>query len=284
MKVKLIKAACICLVLVSMMSFTAACKSKAPEFEEYTLKTLPKAGYFIRKGDLFRPLFIEGKTFTAPPTEGTFMGNRYFWHHGQKLSQIPTLEPGDELILRSANSEIEESYVFEYLMNRGYTLGCALTPKKTGFAFVGSGSINEMSDAFKVLSEIKNLNAYTVLEINTNPFSETLLDENGMVLGLEAGKNYMLGSFEGTVYREVTIMADTNYYTSYSTREKDADKPAYSLTRKGYAVITLPSNLEPGLYAVNGYGVFFVGGPDGQSADGTEQVQETATEESAKSE
>lgn len=246
------------LMIIGVMSVVPAGCSSQAEIPAYTLKDLPDKGYFIRHGDVYYPVYSEGLSFNTVPDINKLEG-RYLLYMEDSGCLIPHLKDGDELILRSVESELPSAYYFEQFEDRGYTLGCIFTPKTVGLAFENSRKWLKNSSAYNRLDSVKNLESYTVLEINGEPFDPGLLDSNGMIVGLEKEKQYMLGAFEGTVYRELVMVSDTRYYTSHAVRTVDEDTAPYALTRKGYAVLTLPDHLQPGLYAINGEGLFFIG-------------------------
>lgn len=246
------------MAVISLLAPTLlGCSSSKAEIPSYTLRGLPDKGYFVRHVDIFYPIYNDGISFNTIP-DITKLDGRFFWHIEENDYLIPRLSPGDELILRSVASELPAAYFFERFEDRGYTLGCAFTAKAVGFAFESNRKWLKDSSAHNRLNSTKNLGSYTVLEINSASFDPGLLDHNGMVTGLEGSKQYMLGAFEGTVYRELVMISDTRYYTSYAVQTVGEDTAPYALTRKGYAVITIPDGLQAGLYAVNGEGVFFI--------------------------
>ena len=234
--------------------FLSGCSGDAKQITVYTLGILPDKGFYVRKGENFYPVYAEGLSFKGL-SKTDELDKRYFWH-SDKEYLIPILNQGDELVYRSVSEELPDIFAFENMKDMGYTLGCGFTAKTVGVGFAGSKVWIENTSAFDVLNKRDNLVAYTVLELNSKALDLNLIDDNGILAGLTPGKQYLLGTFEGTVYRELTMTADTRYYKSYAVRTVDGEAP-YSLTRKGYAVITLPSNLESGMYAINGEGVFY---------------------------
>jgi len=240
-----------CLLLSLSLS---GCASESKQITAYTLGNLPEKGFYVRKGENFFPVYAEGLSFTGM-SKSDALEKRFFWHSNKEYL-IPILNQGDEIIYRSVSEELPDIFDFENMTDMGYTLGCGFTAKTVGIGFAGNKLWIEKTSAFDVLDGRENLASYTVLELNNVALDLNLIDENGILAGLTPGKQYLLGSFEGTVYRELTMTADTRYYKSYAVRTVDGEAP-YSLTRKGYAVVTLPSNLESGMYAINGEGVFY---------------------------
>lgn len=240
--------------ILCLSALLTGCESTATEMPVYSLGSLPETGYFIRTGENFYPVYADGLSFNDTPETGA-LDKRYFEQSG-KEAMIPTLKAGDELVYRSVSQELPSVFAFEEMTDRGYTLGCKFAVNEDGLGVRFDDGWVKNTSAYTELNDRRNLSAYTVLELNNETLQTNLIDENGIIPGLTPEKQYLLGTFEGTVYREITVLADTRYYTSYAVRTVDKEAP-YSLTRKGYAVVTLPANLESGLYAINGEGVFF---------------------------
>jgi hypothetical protein len=171
------------------------------------------------------------------------------------------LTSDSEIIYRDTSGVIPEEFIFESFSDQGYTVGIAfnVNAEKSSIGFYGAeygfcpGSTAEI-----VLKDLESLSSYMVLEINKAALTTAMIDSNGFIPNLQQNAKYMLGTYIGTVYEEYSMLADTRYFKAVSMTQVDSGTQApFALTKKGYAVITIPAGLAPGFYCINGQGCFW---------------------------
>lgn len=261
----------------------------------YTLNNLPAEGYYVMEGDVFHPMFRLGSSFDDAPGEKAD-NTRMVWYTDKQENIIPTvtLSAGDSIVFRSASGKFKDIYSFERFEEEGYSLGirctyatsledilnnlgteettapsgtnetASVTPgskitteKINEYIVFDTGNICEGSNAAAMTSGIADIGNWYLYDINGTQFTSKILNRNGVIMGLQKDASYLIGAYTGTVYNEIVIKADARYFTASEVLARDpAD--SYDLTKNGYIVITLPDNLQEGLYCINGAGVFYV--------------------------
>lgn len=252
----------IAVLLLVCMAFQAGCSSSGvPHHEDgkipiLKLKELPDAGYFVRKNNDYLPLYRLGRSFTASPKD-TLEGRYLVISKTEAL--IPVVTAEDEIIYRNVSALPPSRYIFEGMKDAGYTVGLQfIYDNKLDKAKLKQRQEMPANSTGAVLyKEIENVSLTLFETINTIKLEQGLIDSNGFIANLEEGQKYMFGAFRGTVYEEYTVIADTRYFVSNYTRIVEDGVPAYSTTRSGYVVITMPDGLNEGLYAINGAGCFY---------------------------
>lgn len=262
----------------------------------YTLNNLPADGYYVKEGDAFHPLFRLGRSFDNAPDE-TADTTRMVWFTDSQEKLIPTvsLSAGDTIVFRSASGKFKDTYSFERFDDEGYSLGIRCTygtsiedilsnlgpiettasgitetapatpaPKTTTdkieeYIVFDTEAVCEGSNAKSMTSGKDNIANWYLYDINGTKFTSSILNQNGVIKGLQKDASYLIGAYMGTVYNEIIIKADTRIFTASELFSRDPSD-SYELTKNGYIVITIPDNLPEGLYCINGAGVFYVEG------------------------
>ncbi len=257
----------------------------------FTISNLPDSGYYLMENGsastVFHPLYRLGRNFTN--ISDTADDTRMVWFVDGKKDLIPVLnvDAGDQLIYRSTGGKFIENYYFELFADQGYTLGITsqagttlsdllaknkaaettaadeatpvptLSDQITEYLSFRTDLICPNSNAAAHIngkdSEVSNWFLYT---INGTPYTTKLLDQNGAVLGLQQDANYLVGAYQGTIYKEILLKADAHYFTSTAIRVAEGNN--FTLTQSGYIIITIPPDLVDGLYCINGGGIFYV--------------------------
>ena len=273
----------ICVVLLSLSLCVAACSSGIPKANSngglVTFKSaddLTATGFYTQDNDGFHPLYRDNANFSKSPTAKDILASRYLWEVDEdQLIPVITKDKG-YLVYVNSSSSLTTDIVLEKMQDNGYTLGVTFNDRaNSDFIGIGKAKTCIGSNAQTVFKDLVSSDAYSFEEINGVALSKTMLDQNGLLVGLEQNARYKLSGYKGTAYKEFIMKADTHYFVSNSFLTiKNAD--AFTLTKFGYAVINLPSDLASGLYFVNGTGCFFY------DADGTQSLaQQSITQDTA---
>lgn len=260
----------------------------------YTLNKLPDEGYYVMEGNVFHPLFRLGRSFDDAPEEKAD-DTRMVWFTDSQEKLIPTvtLSAGDSIVFRSPSGKFKDTYYFERLEDQGYSLGIRCTygtsiedilsdlgspetsasdpsvtaaatpaPKITTdkikeYIVFDTGEVCDGSNADAMTSGKDDIGNWYLYDINGTQFTSSILNQNGVIMGLQEDASYLIGAYMGTNYNEIVIKADTRIFTASEVLSREPDD-SYQLTKNGYIVITIPDNLPAGLYSINGAGVFYV--------------------------
>ena len=272
-------------VFLSLSLCVTACSSGIPKADSngslVTFKSaadLTATGFYTQDNVGFHPLYRDNANFSKSPTNKEILASRFLWEVDEdQLIPVITKDNG-YLVYVNSSSSLTTDVVLEKMQDNGYTLGVTFNDKpNSDFIGIGKAKTCVGSNSQTVFKDLVSSDAYSFEEINGVALSKTMLDQNGMLVGLEQNARYKLSGYKGTAYKEFIMKADTHYFVSTSFLTiKNSD--AFTLTKFGYAVINLPSDLASGLYYVNGTGCFFY------DADGTQSLAKpTVTQDTTSS-
>jgi len=271
-------------ILLSLSLCVTACSSGIPKANSkgglVTFKSaddLTTTGFYTQDNDGFHPLYRDNASFSKSPTAKDILASRYVWEVAED-QLIPVVTKGNGyLVYVNSASSLTTDVVLEKMQDNGYTLGVTFNElPASDFIGISKSRISAASNAATVFKDLRSAAAYSFEEINGVALSKTMLDQNGILVGLEQDARYKLSGYKGTAYEEFIMTADTHYFVSSSyTTIKNAD--AFTLTKFGYAVINLPTALTSGLYYVNGFGCFFYDADETQSVEQPDLTQDTVS-------
>lgn len=186
--------------------------------------------------------------------EGGMSGD-YIWYSGYDQA-IPEFKKGDKLYLYS-QSGVPESMTFWKLQDLGYTMGIRFN------AETGAKSVTFKDADYCPYSIVQSVvdgrfsetgkEDIRITEINGQNFSPAkLLSAQGFVQKLTKDAMYKFGYYQGTVWNELMIKADTRVFVY----ESDLTSRAYVEEKDRLFEITLPDNMENGYWLLDGYGLF----------------------------
>ena len=287
---------CIAMILtLSACSSSVPNANRDGSMLSYTLNKLPDDGYYVMEGDVFHPLFRLGRSFNDAPDE-TVDNMRMIWFTDSQEKLIPTfhIKAGDKIIFRSDSGKFKDTYYFEKFTDQGYSLGVRCTygdsladilsglrsdgtnvgsdpavtaaatpaPKITNdkieeYIVFDTGAVCKGSNADSNITGKDNIANWFLYDINGTKVTSTLLNQDGVMLGLQRDASYLIGAYLGTVYNEIVIKADTRFFNVEKLFLRDITD-SYELTKNGYIVISVPEGLTDGLYCINGAGAFYV--------------------------
>lgn len=208
--------------------------------------------------NVFYPMYEGNYTFKNKETSGTIGDKgRIYWALNDSehtLDEIPTFYEGDELIYYD-ESTIPQVFTLERFSDEGNTFGIAgLTELKSGrysYTFTDE-KIYGKSDMARVAKLQKASESCIFDKISSVNIDSSIINDSGMITGVDAGKSYNFNIYAGTIEYNADIVADTRAFVSMEA----AYTFDYDLLEAEIAVVKLPSYLKTGYYFINGNGLF----------------------------
>ncbi len=243
----------------------------------YTTDNLPD-GVFVLRNEKFYPLMPSGTNFhqNAEKSDGNFHPERFIWFVGKEYL-IPELdiEADDQLVIKSSEFEAFREVEFEEMADIGYTIGMTMTNVDGSAFWAPTGDFCAESDVSKSVGSSKNSEGVAISGINDQKIIGSMISPIGTIANLQQHGIYNLGVYIGTSYVETAVVADTRAFVSKGFI-KSVD---ISLTRSGYAIINIPSEIQKGYYNVANSGLVRILKKEPQveqaSASPTVQTEET---------
>ena len=258
---RLIRAAVIPIMAAFVLSaFTGCSKSNEivpgsldaeGELVPYTSAQVSYDGmYYIKRGDSFYPLNSYGMEDSKKLS--------YQWFTAKYNNFTPKFINGDSIVYIDSKERPSTTTLIS-MNDAGYTVGTVFIP------FQENGeTIVQFSDDDKDFCKTSPIQSYItsaingdakttkIVEINGKPFTRNMLNEGGFIQGLTEGAMYRFNFYGGTVYKDVSVMADTHLFlpsTEYSST-------SYKAAKNIFYEVVLPENLPNGYYQIPGYGMF----------------------------
>lgn len=215
--------------------------------KEYKREDLDTDTYYIKDGTSFYEAYKCSASSSGTDLDYT----KCCWLIDDE-KMVPTYYK-DGLIAWMTNSRIdEETVVMERYKDCGYSIGVRGCTFENGLIyFQMSNSAVKNTSFFKELNEADSPNIM-IETINGTYVTENMLNDAGIITGMEEGKEYDITYYAGSVYREATITADTHFFQCFEAYKLDE----YSKTKNGYISLTVPEDLKSGFYRLDGE-VFF---------------------------
>lgn len=223
------------------------------------------------ESDLPQGVYIlKDKKYYSLLNLGSSMTRNYIWYTGYDKA-IPTLEKGDKLIIYTPQS-VPSELQFAKLNDFGYTLGIKFKKRdQDGFMSFpkDNGSYNPTSPVSKVIGKVNSEAKGTridIKEVNGKEFKETMLSVDGFMKGLTKDAMYKFYYYQGTIYKDVSVKADTHVFL------KDYTLPSgsYDQLKDKTFIVNLPSSIEDGFWHIEGYGMFrYIGDEDNSIKENT---------------
>lgn len=263
-KTKLFSIAILFLILV--MSLTACRKpiaDKNGNSLRLTYKEVEEEGrsglFVLNKDETFSPAPAMVPGFDGATDETR--ASRYLWYTDADenfSSLIPVVSKDTPLvIIYNATSDIPEKWYVEKYANKGYTIGTHISLGDDKTMYIAVDEALAGTSAAKIFEKAELSGGEYPLN-SVSGGSSNLPIENvdtnmRMLLGLEKNKEYTFTFFSGTKLEKVDLIADTAVFQSSKVTQL---KTPYKKTDKGYFIINLPYNLDPGYYYLSDLGFF----------------------------
>lgn len=164
---------------------------------------------------------------------------------------IPTYYSNE--LLAKASSKIEtDALVLERYKDTGFSIGVYGAVYNNGYiTFEYNSCTIKNTDA----KEAFNTSASTHISIETingRQVTEDMVNEAGVILGMEEDMDYEISFYAGTYYGTAIVKADTHFFQCYEPYKIND----FVMTKNGYEAIYLPEDLKSGYYELNGEGIF----------------------------
>ena len=209
----------------------------------------------------FTRLYTGYKTFSEGESYDNISGgkpDRAMWLSEEELELVPTLYPGDELVLNASEYRPEE-IIFERFYDEGWTFGvCGMTEDTTGRYVISTETEDDEQNWFAPFSEIFELvkllpdTDITIDKVGGVDLRGNGVSDAGYVTGLSKNKVYSAEVYVGTEAYDTKFRADSNILVS----RECFTSTDYTLVDSQTAVITIPNYLKTGYYYVDGEGLF----------------------------
>lgn len=221
----------------------------------YQQDQLCESCYYVQTGDGFYPVapgtLALGENESAIATQVN--NNRMAWY-GLDDNQIPTLYKNQSLVFCTVN-QIPSSWVFERYEDLGYTIGIrGLAANSAGrYESVLDGyTLHPMSTAYTQLSALANGTIVGIDRIGATQINSNYVSRGGTITGLSKDQVYSVDVYQGSVYVNTNMTADTHAFASFELYETTD----YSYNQSNYVTIKIPDYFVSGYYYINGAGMF----------------------------
>ncbi len=220
------------------------------ELTALTDEELSNDVYYVKDGAYFYATYMPKGTVTSVSTSTD--ASRVLWTDEDE-TLIPTLY-SDELVALQTNDETTlDEIVLERFVDSGYSIGLYNgTFDDDGYlCYSTKENIVKTSDAYNYMGGL-SAETIRIIAIDNEPVTSDMVNNAGIITGLEEGKEYTIEYYAGSYYSKATIIADEHFYSSSSIR---TDATSY-LTKHGYMAFEMPDSAQSGYYLVNGEGVY----------------------------
>ncbi len=160
----------------------------------------------------------------------------------------------NELIAYASNKADVETIRMERYKDCGYSIGVYGASFESGSGYISfqtsSNTIKKTSAGTSFVNDKSN--NILIETINGTHVNETMLNEAGMITGMEKDGVYEITYYAGTYYGTAMVTADTHFFQSYEMYALDD----FDMTKNGYIAIRLPAGLKSGYYNIDGEGFF----------------------------
>ncbi len=167
---------------------------------------------------------------------------------------IPTFY-SDELVAFQSDSLDLNEIILERFSVQGYSIGCfsGYVTEEGYLHFTKEGLVAD-SSLQDAIGETQS-NDIRIASIDGKELApEQINRSSGIILDLEQGKSYKVGYYVGTKYYEKNITADCKIYQAYEIFSFSSEY--IDDTPNGYMAFSMPKDLKPGYYNINGSGLY----------------------------
>lgn len=216
-------------------------KMKAVEDDELETDT-----YYVKEGTKFYQVYELSQSHGGSDLDVT----KCAWALNDE-QMLPAYYANELIAYASGRAEMEPLRLERY-KDCGFSIGVHGAVFEDGYISFQASSNTVKKTSAKTAFE-NNRSNYILLEsINGEPVSESMLNEAGIITGMEKDGVYEITYYAGTYYGTVTVTADTHFFQSYEMYMLDE----FNMTKNGYIAIKMPEDLKCGYYNINGEGFF----------------------------
>ena len=236
----------IILFAVTVLVFTGCKKSGSGTNGYGSVKDIAAAdayGAYVLDNDTFIPLFEPD----SRDTEG------FLWYRGKVKCPVVTKD-SPLVVVYDKDSNMPDQYVLEKYDPLCYTIGANIAlGEDQNSMWMNVYNTCPGSDIENIVSNEDFDDVVQLDSINGEKPLSNIDTTINVMTGLQAGKYYDIDIYSGTRYLKANVCADTAILKARSLTT--LDNPLKK-THDKYFIINLPSNLKPGLYDLNGEGLF----------------------------
>lgn len=229
-------------------------QTKTDPYKQVALKDseLKNDTYYVKNNTRFYQTYLP-KSGNATSQVSALNENRVFVTM-QDDSLIPSFY-SDELAAFQSNSPDLNEISLERFSDQGYSIGCfSGYVTEDGYLRFTKDGLVANSSFQKAIGETDS-NDIRIASIDGKEIApEQINKKAGVLVGLEQGKSYKIGYYVGTKFYEKNITADCKIYEAYEMYSFGNDY--IDDTPNGYMAFSMPQDLKPGYYNINGSGLF----------------------------
>lgn len=158
----------------------------------------------------------------------------------------------NELLARAEKKIDKDSLRLERYKDCGYSIGLHNGKYTDGYISFKAGADTIKGTSARSAFDSDRSDNILIETINGVAVTENMLNEAGIITGMEKDASYEITYYAGTYYGTATVTADTHFFQSYEMYSLSD----IQITKNGYVSIRLPEDLECGYYDIDGAGFF----------------------------
>lgn len=233
-------------------------KEEDAKIKAIALNELKDGAYIQTKDKAIIPFMSYGKAYQDNDVTTNTMGNKYriIWFANQD-GLIPEITDEDCFIIKTSTSlpTVPTLYALE---DYGFTIGCTLY-KDTSSNLYGLSTDENLalctgSTFNKNYLEANNNKDTRLFDIGGQKINESNVSTIGTITGLEKGKEFPIGLYNGTKYSEIKALVDTHVFVN--SFQKLIPASDFQFTKDGYVIVKIPDDLTSGYYYFDEAGMF----------------------------
>lgn len=241
------------MIFIMMACILTGCETQIFEDKNaiYQLKEVKRGNledntYYVKDGTDFYEIHDCDKNTTSTSFDIT----KCAWVINDE-GLIPTYY-SNELIAKASSQIDSDALVLERYRDTGFSIGVYGAVYDNGYISFEFNS-NTIKDTEAKEAFATNASTHIRIEsINGKKVSEEMLNEAGVILGMEENMDYEIAFYAGTYYGTATVKADTHFFQCFEPFKIND----FVMTKNGYEAIYLPDDFKSGYYLLNGEGIF----------------------------
>ena len=249
----------------------------------YTMDEAPDGIYILKKED---KRVYKGLTVGGVNVEDDTFSTIHYWLLEDMEKAVPELTADDQIIIKSVSNR-PDSYTFVKLLDYGYTVGTNFDvleetqdiKSPTIITFGSDVNVNSPIKAYldgNIQTGHESNPNVKLTAINGKEFLRSMLTEKGYLKGLTKQGMYNFTYYEGTMYKDIMIKADSHLFVASDVYKSSS----YAEMEDKYFVIAPSSEMDNGYYYLKGYGMFYYSGAARKIGNDSDKEIDTDTSQS----
>ena len=202
--------------------------------------------YYVKDGTKFYEVHDLARSASSKDLDAT----KCVWA-GKDETLLPSYYE-NELLARAGKKIDKEALTLERYKDCGFSIALHGAKFEDGYISFQATSATVKGTSAREAFETDKSDNILIETINGVPVNETMLNEAGIITGMEKDAEYEITYYAGTYYGTATVTADTHFFQSYEIYSLND----IEITKNGYVSIRLPDDLECGYYDIAGQGFF----------------------------